>query len=114
MTPTGYYDTSIDRSKQYYDLWLLIIIKTHLSSGYCHAAWSMVIAVYPFLGIGTPVMAVPLLDRRYVGIETSSEYIIEATDNIGELGRILNSAHIGLSYDFNFYHFVLYDLINIS
>lgn len=42
----------------------------------------------PFLGIGTTAMAALLLDRRYIGIEASPEYVREATRNIEEVERI--------------------------
>jgi DNA modification methylase len=48
----------------------------------------------PFVGIGTTAMAALLLGRRYIGIEASPEYVREATTNIEELERILDSASI--------------------
>lgn len=46
----------------------------------------------PFLGIGTTAMAALLLNRRYIGIEASPEYVREATRNIEEVERISASA----------------------
>lgn len=45
----------------------------------------------PFLGIGTTAMAALLLDRRYIGIEASPEYVREATRYIEEVERISDS-----------------------
>lgn len=42
----------------------------------------------PFLGIGTTAIAALLLDRRYIGIEASPEYVQEATRYIKEVERI--------------------------
>lgn len=42
----------------------------------------------PFLGIGTTAIAALLLDRRYIGIEASREYVQEATRYIREVERI--------------------------
>ena len=40
------------------------------------------IVLDPFMGIGTTGMAAVLLERNYIGIEISKEYIIEARKNI--------------------------------
>jgi site-specific DNA-methyltransferase (adenine-specific)/site-specific DNA-methyltransferase (cytosine-N4-specific) len=45
----------------------------------------------PFLGIGTTAMAALLLDRRYIGIEVSPEYLREATRYIEEVEKIPDS-----------------------
>jgi len=42
----------------------------------------------PFLGIGTTAIAALLLDRRYIGIEASPEYVQEATRYIKEVEKI--------------------------
>ena len=47
----------------------------------------------PFIGIGTAAIAALLLDRRYIGIEVSDEYIREATRNIKELERAIDSRY---------------------
>lgn len=43
------------------------------------------IVLGPFLGIGTSALAATLLDRRYIGIENSAEYVKEAQANIDDL-----------------------------
>ena len=43
------------------------------------------IVLDPFLGIGTSALAATLLDRRYIGIENSAEYVKEAQANIDDL-----------------------------
>lgn len=43
----------------------------------------------PFIGIGTTAIAAKLLDRRYIGIENSAEYVKEARMNIEDLETTL-------------------------
>jgi site-specific DNA-methyltransferase (adenine-specific) len=43
----------------------------------------------PFVGIGTTAIAARLLDRRFIGIEESDEYVREAKANIENLGKRL-------------------------
>jgi len=45
----------------------------------------------PFVGIGTTAIAAKLLDRRYIGIENSDEYVKEARMNIEDLETTLRS-----------------------
>jgi len=45
----------------------------------------------PFVGIGTTAIAAKLLDRRYIGIENSDEYVKEARLNIEDLESTLRS-----------------------
>jgi len=45
----------------------------------------------PFIGIGTTAIAAKLLDRRYIGIENSDEYVKEAMMNIKDLESTLKS-----------------------
>ena len=47
------------------------------------------IVLDPFIGIGTTAIAAKLLDRRYIGIENSAEYVKEAGTNIEDLDRNL-------------------------
>jgi len=42
----------------------------------------------PFLGSGTTVIASELLDRRYIGIEKNSEFIIYANNSLKEIRNI--------------------------
>jgi site-specific DNA-methyltransferase (adenine-specific)/site-specific DNA-methyltransferase (cytosine-N4-specific) len=46
------------------------------------------IVLDPFLGSGTTALAAFLLDRKYIGIEISEEYIKLATTNIKELEQL--------------------------
>ena len=47
------------------------------------------IVLDPFIGIGTTALAAKLLDRRYIGIEDSDEYVKQANTNIKDLERTL-------------------------
>lgn len=49
------------------------------------------IVLDPFIGIGTTALAAKLLDRRYIGIEDSDEYVKQANTNIEDLERALKS-----------------------
>lgn len=44
----------------------------------------------PFIGVGTSAIAAILLGRRYIGIETSEEYVEQARANIRELQRTIH------------------------
>ena len=44
------------------------------------------IVLDPFMGVGTTAIAATLLGRNYIGIESLSDYVEEATKNIEELG----------------------------
>jgi len=46
------------------------------------------IVLDPFMGIGTTAIAAVLLERSYIGIEISDEYIQEARNNIKKLKRL--------------------------
>lgn len=46
----------------------------------------------PFLGVGTTAIAALLLDRRYIGIESSQEYAVEAITHIKQLEKILSDS----------------------
>jgi DNA modification methylase len=46
------------------------------------------IVLDPFMGIGTTGMAAVLLERNYIGIEISREYINEARKNIRIIKKI--------------------------
>jgi len=46
------------------------------------------IVLDPFIGVGTTALAAILLDRRYIGIEYSDEYVKEAKRNIKKLEGI--------------------------
>lgn len=45
----------------------------------------------PFIGIGTTAIAAKLMDRRFIGIENSEEYVKEAKTNIEDLESTLKS-----------------------
>jgi len=49
------------------------------------------IVLDPFIGIGTTAIAAKLLDRRYIGIENSDEYVKEARMNIEDLESTIKS-----------------------
>ena len=46
------------------------------------------IVLDPFIGVGTTALAAILLDRRYIGMETSDVYVEEAKMNIKKLKKI--------------------------
>jgi site-specific DNA-methyltransferase (adenine-specific) len=43
----------------------------------------------PFMGVGTTAIASILLNRKFLGIESSKEYVIEARRNIKEIQKII-------------------------
>ncbi len=45
------------------------------------------VVVDPFIGIGTTAIAAVLLERSYIGIEFSGEYIKQARNNIRQLKK---------------------------
>jgi DNA modification methylase len=49
------------------------------------------IVLDPFIGIGTTALAAILLNRSYIGMESSLEYAEEAENNIRELRKTISS-----------------------
>jgi len=45
----------------------------------------------PFVGVGTTALAAIALNRRYIGIESSVQFLEEAAHNIQELNQLINN-----------------------